>query len=237
MRVVPAARARAKLTLPLNSGRRSAVRSGVPGRIPPLVRVVFAAFLFVFATPPRAGIEAPSPGQSGAVKAARFVEAFSTRAVAVLQDDRLTEAERDEAFRRMLLDGFDTFGGARFALSQGWRRADERQRAEYVRLFREEILRMGKRFFEDYQGETLTVQRTRPFGYDKFLVETKLSNLDAMIDDIDFLVRKEDGEFRIVDMYFEGQSVLQAYRSEFVGRMFRAGVPGVLRMLRRSVDR
>ncbi len=46
------------------------------------------------------------------------------------------------------------------------------------------------------------------------VVESKLSNPDARINDIDFVVRKTGNRFQILDVRFEGISLLDSYRSE-----------------------
>lgn len=162
-----------------------------------------------------------------------FVETFVAQAVAILTNQSLPPERRDEAFRAMLLAGFDTYGGARFALGRGWRMATRDQRDEFVTLFRRELLRMAKELFEGYaEGEVLEVVRVQPLGAGKFMVETKLTNPDARIDDIDFLVRKSGARLQIVDVQLEGFSLRETYRREFVGPLFQGGVERVLRLLR-----
>ncbi len=176
----------------------------------------------------RVGLE-----ESDVVAVTSFVETFVAQAVAILTNESLPPERRDEAFRAMLLAGFDTYSGARFALGRGWRMATQDQRDEFVTLFRRELLRMAKELFEGYaEGEVLEVRRVQPLGAGNFMVETKLTNPDARIDDIDFLVRKSGARLQIVDVQLEGFSLRETYRTEFVGPLFQGGVEGVLRRLR-----
>lgn len=173
------------------------------------------------------------PAESDAVAVSRFVDSFVAQAVAVLTDASLAPERRDKAFRAMLLAGFDTAGGARFALGRGWRIATPEQREEFVALFREELLGKAKELFEGYQvGEVLEVRRVRPAGAGKFMAETKLTNPEARITDVDFLVRKSGAHLQIVDVRLAGFSLRNAYRSRFVGPLFQGGVEQVLRQLR-----
>lgn len=172
-------------------------------------------------------------GGSDAAAVTRFVETFVDQTVAVLTDKTLAPEQRDAAYRAFLLAGFDIDGGARFALGRGWRIATSEQRAEFVALFRVELLAKAKELFEGYQpGEVLEVRRVRPAGSGKFMAETKLTNPEARIDDVDFLVRKTGAEMQIVDVRLEGFSLRDAYRSRFVGPLFQGGVEQVLRQLR-----
>jgi ABC-type transporter MlaC component len=170
---------------------------------------------------------------SDAAAVTRFIEAFVADAVAILSDRALAPEARDEAFRAMLLAGFDTYGGARFVLGRGWRVATRDQRDEFVALFRAELLGKAKELFEGYEeGEVLEVVRVRRLDSGKFTVATKLTNPEARIDDVDFLVRRSGARLQIVDVRLEGFSLRETYRREVVGPLFHGGVERVLRMLR-----
>lgn len=202
------------------------------------VLAAFLAALLATAQSARGQAGAAEEGRAGllesdAVAVSRFVDSFVAQAVAVLTDGSLAPERRDEAFRAMLLAGFDTYGGARFALGRGWRIATPEQRDEFVALFRAELLGKAKELFEGYQpGEVLEVQRVRPAGTGKFIAQTKLSNPAARITEVDFLVRKSGTHLQIVDVRLAGFSMRDAYRSRFVGPLFQGGVEQVLRQLR-----
>jgi phospholipid transport system substrate-binding protein len=181
---------------------------------------------------PAAGETVQAATAERSAEAARHVEDFALGAAALLSDTSLSEARRDESFRRLLLQGFDTRGGARFALGHGWRAASEAQREEFVRLFQKDLLRTAKVLFEGYEGELLEVERVLPWGESQVFVESRLTNPEARIDDVDFRMGHAEGGFQIIDVHLEGLSVLSAYRSEFVDRLFRGGVEGVIELLR-----
>lgn len=216
--------------------RRPTVRAG------PLRHFsTFAATLLVALHAPAAQPRAHSNDRTALANAdpapvVRFVQSFTARGAALLRDGSLAADQRDNALRAMLLDGFDTKGAARFALGRGWRTATATQREEFVALFRKELLHKGKELFKDYEGEVLKVQRVQRMGPDTLMVETRLSNPAARINDVDFVVRKTRTELRIVDVRLEGFSMLDAYRTEFVPVLMQGGVERVLRQLRTHAD-
>jgi len=173
------------------------------------------------------------PKDSDTVALTAFLESFVSGAVAILTNESLLPERREEAFRTMLLEGFDTYGAARFVLGRGWRLATRDQRDEFVALFREELLRKAEELFEGYEeGEVLEVVRVQRLDTGKFMVATKLTNPEARINDVDFLVRKSGARLQIVDVRLEGFSLRETYRREFVGPLFQGGVERVLRRLR-----
>lgn len=214
-----------------NLGRLPVVKAGPLCRRLTLVAALMAGSQATLAqSRPAGGGQAP---EGDAAAAARFVESFATRGAALLRDHSLSAEARDKAFRAMLLEGFDTAGGARFVLGRGWRTATPGQRDEFLALFRQDLLRKAKTLFKGYEGEDLAVRRVRRLEPEEFLVETRLSNPDARIGEVDFLVRKEGAGLQIVDVRLEGFSLLNAYRRRFVAPLMQGGVERVLRLLRR----
>ena len=195
----------------------------------PVLIVALALLVAAVPSPSAAGVPVASD-LAGA--AARHVRELAERSLAVLYDESLSAAQRDELFRGLFLEGFDTRRSARYVLSQGWRKADERQREEFVVLFREELLQLGKSLYSHYKDGTMEIERVRLWAGDEFLVETRVSGAKTGITDIDFVVSMVEGEPRIVDVRFQGLSVLETYRAEFIQQVFRGGVEGVLRGLR-----
>jgi hypothetical protein len=89
---------------------------------------LFAALLAGAQSLATAAEESTDDDDIGEVAAVtRFIETFVADAVAILSDRALAPEARDEAFRAMLLAGFDTYGGARFVLGRGWRVATRDQ--------------------------------------------------------------------------------------------------------------
>lgn len=202
--------------------------------------VVLAACALSLAPAPKASaaIDDCCPvGEVEATAATTFVHAFIDRGVAVLRDESLTRQERDAVFHDLILTCFDTEFASQFALGRGWRMASQKQRDEYRRLFREDMLRIGNRLFRSYEDETLEVMRVVPQDGGDLFVHTRLTNPESAVRDVDFRLRAYDKGYLIIDVQLEGFSLLSAYRSEFVGRLLQGGVEGVLEMLRQRIAR
>lgn len=199
------------------------------------VVAVVAAHALGMATAP--GVSASSVGCATGAAADRtdpeaFIHAFIERGVAVLRDKALGREERDAIFRNFIIECFDVEFASQFALGRGLHMASRKQLEEYHRLFREDMLRIGNRLFRGYDDETLEVMRIVPHESGDLFVYTRLTNPESAIRDVDFRLRPHDGGYRIIDVQLEGFSLLSAYRSEFVGRLLKGGVEGVLEMLR-----
>lgn len=166
--------------------------------------------------------------------AAAFVQSFVERSVTVLNDQSLPRDRREAAFRKLLLEGFDTDLAGRLALGRGWAIANSVQQKEFLGLFRDDVLRLALRFFDEYEeGESLDVVRIVPVGGGDLMVRTRHSNPAVTINEVDFRLRRHGGGFRIVDVWLEGLSIVNLYRNEYINFIFEGGVEGLLEKLRR----
>jgi phospholipid transport system substrate-binding protein len=93
--------------------------------------------------------------------AAAFLRAFSDRAITMLTDDSLSKEERSREFRSLLQSGFDMERIGRAVLGRYWRAASPEQRAEFLRLFEDFVVRVYAGRLSADSGETLEVGATR----------------------------------------------------------------------------
>ncbi len=92
------------------------------------------------------GSGAPRPAvAAGPGDPAIFVREFSVQAIGVLADHGLSAAHREQAFRELLIDGFDVKAISRFVLGRYWRKATEAERAEFTGLFEDLIVATGEK--------------------------------------------------------------------------------------------
>ncbi len=88
--------------------------------------LVFAAFL-------------PASAQAGE-EAGEFVKELGDSAIRLLTSNGLADAERETRFRALFRTKFDVERIGRFTLGKHVRRADEKQLAEFLRLFEDFIV-------------------------------------------------------------------------------------------------
>jgi phospholipid transport system substrate-binding protein len=95
-----------------------------------------------------------SPPVSATVPAdaARFIEGLGQRAVALFdQSDQPAEA-KEEQVRRLLAENFDLDKIGQFVVGRYWQTMSPDQRASYLRLFREFVLRSYAHNLGGYSG-------------------------------------------------------------------------------------
>jgi len=164
--------------------------------------------------------------------ARQFVSQLSQDAINVLNDISMTQDERDSAFRALLKEGFDLSYIGKLVLGRHWRNASRDQRAEYDEIFPEYVLRIYAGRLNERGDEEFQVLDTVPAGKRDVYVRSEVVRPDGPPVAADWRVRKQDGEFKIVDLKIEGISMVLTQRDEFAARVSQVGIDGLLQDIR-----
>ena len=167
-----------------------------------------------------------------------FVQGLGDEAVAALEDSiNSTFAEREAAFREVMVRGFDIPIVARFVLGRHWRAASKEQRAEYMAIFVDFIVRVYASRFDSYGGELFTARSVINDESGDKIVRAQIvrpSGGDPI--NVDFRVRMRDEGYKVIDVSVEGISMLHTHRVEFASVVNRKGIDGLLGDLRARVE-
>ncbi len=204
-------------------------RGGLAGRRQ--IVVSLAVLLFSFSA-------ASVPANATDAEAGEFILSLGERAVSVLSDkENTTFAEREFAFRQILVQGFHINTISRFVLGRHWRSATKAQRHAYNDVFVDFIVRVYASRFDSYNGERFEILEIIASGAEgDTIVRTRiLRPSGATPVGVDFRVRVIDGSYKIVDVTVEGISMLHTHRVEFASVINRRGMDGFLDELRAQV--
>ena len=179
----------------------------------------FAVGLLVVAT------VAPRSASAVDEQAARaFIDDLGRRTISVLETPDLSYEEARQRFRALFLEGFDTQTIGRFVLGRYWRGASEAQRSTYQQLFEDMVVETYTRRFNEYSGESLRVEGSRPEGDNDAMVRSQIVSPNGGPPvAITWRVREQNGDFKIVDVVIEGISMSVTQRNEFSSIIQRNG--------------
>ena len=179
----------------------------------------------------------------GSVQAAdsagEFIQNLGERAVGVLRDkENTTFAEREFAFRNILVEGFHIKTISRFVLGRYWAKATDEQRATYNDVFVDFIVRVYASRFDAYDGEVFEITQAIESEIEgDTIVRTQILRPSGSAPiGVDYRVRKIDGNYKVVDVNVEGISMLHTHRVEFASVINRKGMDGFLEELRAQVE-
>jgi len=168
--------------------------------------------------------------QTGAASGEQFVRSLGDDVIDILKTTEGVE-QRKKKFHDIFTNAFDVESMAQFAAGSYWRRTDDRQKQEYIKLFGDYVASLYATKFSDYSGQSFKVTNERAAG-DNIAVEGTIVQGQKPPVRIDFRLRKSSANFKIVDVYVEGMSLLITKRDEFMTVLSREGMDGLLQRLR-----
>ena len=172
--------------------------------------------------------------------AVAFVRSVGEEVIAILGNkDTSTFAEREAAFRDVMVRGFDVPLVTRFVLGRHWKSATDEQRSEFSAIFLDFLARVYASRFDSYSygGEQFTVRSAIADESGDTIVRARVARPSgADPAELDFRVRTRDGNHKVVDLYVEGISMLLTHRVEFSSVINRKGIDGLLRDIRERIE-
>ena len=132
----------------------------------------------------------------------------------------------------LLQDGVDVNNGdARkspdLVLARNWKRFTDAQKAEYVEEFKKYLTNSYGSRIERYDQQKVEIvgEREEPRG--DVVIQTKIVGGEFEGTLVDYRLRKQKGEWRVIDVVIEGISMVSNYRDQFKS-IVSAGGPELL---------
>ena len=207
----------------------NAVESGSRLAVPRfLFLAVVALVLVASATPAGAG--------NTVLEAGKFVERLGEKAIAQLTPKDISKAERVKRMRELLDEAFDVPVIGKFVLGIYWRRATEKQRAEFLELYETVLAHSYAGLFKQYSGEAFTVTKERPVAGGGAIVYGYISQPTGAPIPFELRVKRSSSTHKAVDIKVEGVSMPLTHRKEYSSVIRRSGgkVEGFLEGLRKK---
>jgi len=181
-----------------------------------------------------AGSAAPSAPEA-------FIETMGADVIAVLADKSLDQPKRETRFREMLQSSFDAETTGRVVLGRYWNQATEQERQTFQPLYRDYLIRIYASRFSKFNGEKFVVKGTRPESDGDTIVQSEIQPpaSGGSTYTVNWRVRKEGDNYRIVDVMADGVSLLVTHNQEFSSIIQNNGgkVQGLLDALKQRAAR
>ncbi len=141
------------------------------------------------------------------------------------------ESRRTELLK-LLDNNFDFDGMARSSLGSYWKKLKPDQRERFVALFHQRLERRYVKIIEDYSGAQINFLRENGSGPDQTEVYTQVVNpILAQPLELNYLLRRKDGAWKVYDLDIAGISEVDSYRTEYVQIIDSHGYDALLKKL------
>ena len=195
--------------------------------IPKRCLILLTVLALIFALP-QAATATDSPSD--------FIQTVGQNAINSLTNKEVTQAKREDLFRKILHQTFELKLIARFALGRFWRRASKAQQTEYIGLFEDFIVKAYAARFANYKGENFIVGKIRNLNKRDSLVQSEVMLANGRKIRVHWRVRNGKA-LKIVDVLIEGVSMAITQRDQFSAIINQNGgkIDGLLIALRKKM--
>ena len=180
-------------------------------------RILFVFLIVTFFSVPCRGASDFASGAETLVET-MAEEAFSSLA------GEMEKSEREKRFKEIMHRYIAFKGVAKWVLGRTWRKASKEQQDRYLELFERLMITTYAHRFENNSGEKLKISKTEIVNKLDALVFSKLSRPDAAKPlNVDWRIRANEGNYKIVDILVEGISLAKTQRAEFASVIRKNG--------------
>jgi phospholipid transport system substrate-binding protein len=171
--------------------------------------------------------------------ASKFISNLANDAIAMLSDKTMALDDRIRRFRQLMNANFDVPEIAKFVLGKYWRVATPDERVEYTKLFEDYVVDIYATRFQDYNGEQLKVNSAVGADDGGAFVSSAIvrTNGGAPVK-VDWKLKSDGPNFKIVDVLVEGVSMSVTQRDDFAAAIQARGgkVAGLIDLLKQKVQ-
>lgn len=164
--------------------------------------------------------------------AAAFVQSMGNKALTSLTAKELSGPVRAQRVRSLLRENFDIKTIGRFVMGPAWRDATEAQKAQYLDLFEDMIVKTYSRRFSDYSGQSFEVTGANKISDKDSMVKSRITQKDGAPVLVNWQVRNKGGSMKVVDVLVEEISMSVTQRSDFAAVIQSGGIDGLIKTLK-----
>lgn len=177
-----------------------------------LARAAAAALVVVVSSLAAPGVRAATESEAGA----RAVIAETVEEVlAVLRNKSVPSEDRIRSLEQIVYGRFDLYVMSRLVLARNWKRFSEEQKEQYVAEFKQYLTNSYGARIDRYDQQEVNIigEREEPRG--DVVVQTKILGGEFEGALVDYRLRKQGSEWRVIDVVIEGISMVSNYRDQF----------------------
>jgi len=154
-----------------------------------------------------------SAGDRGATE---VVEKLHSGLLAVMKDgDKIGYQGRYDQLAPVINSSFDMPFISRTVLGKYWETFNSEQRSRFVEAFTQLSIATYAANFKSYSGERFKVISEEEVSGGRILVQTQLIKSDGGKVELDYLLHRADGEWRVINVIAEGVSNLALKRADY----------------------
>jgi phospholipid transport system substrate-binding protein len=178
----------------------------------------------------------PAAQAQSAADARALVQNMADRALKVLADKSMSEAEREKQFGELFRQNFHIRSIGIFVLGRHWRRATPAQRKAYLEVFERLIVKTYSVRLSKYAGEKFVIRAASGPEGGAYSVDSVVLQEGRSPIPLRWLLRRSKEGLKIVDVVIENLSMAQTQRDDFAAILRQRGsIDGLIAALKEKM--
>jgi phospholipid transport system substrate-binding protein len=170
-----------------------------------------------------AGTLAAQPARA-AEDASAFVADLGRQAITIMKDPAISKADRQHRFAALMAEDFDLPKISQFVLGNYWQAASEAERQEFTAAFGAYMTNVYSTRFSEYNAGSFRVTTQLVTSPTTTMVSSEITRVSTGEPiDLDWIVAKIPGSYKVIDITAAGMSLSRAQREEFSSVVHRNG--------------
>lgn len=181
-------------------------------------------------------LAAAGPALAQQQGASQVIERLDNALLDVMRNAAIGYRGRAERLRPVLLQTYDIALMGQLAVGRTWPTTPPEQQRQLVQLFGEFSVATYASRFNGYSGERFEILGEQPAGEGRVLVRTQIVRAGDRPVPINYLLRRDGGTWKVVDVFLDNTiSEVARRRSEFGSVIARGGMEALLQSLRERI--
>ncbi|MFN8643758.1 MAG: ABC transporter substrate-binding protein [Candidatus Binatia bacterium] len=164
----------------------------------------------------------------------QVVDALANQVIAVLKDGHLDTAQKRSQVEQIAYGAIDFATLSKLVLARNWPKFSPPQREAFEQEFRQHLSMTYGRNVDNYKNEKVDILGERPEQRGDVTVQTKIVRGGGGSEDVvvDYRLRQDAGQWKIIDVIIEGVSLVSNFRSQFQDIVANGGPDRLLALLK-----
>ena len=158
----------------------------------------------------------------------KYVHTLITDSLGILNEATSNAKAREQKVRAMLSQNLDAVWMGRFSLGREVKTLPAEKLQKFLDTYIKYVVSSYSNAINSYKGEKVKVKSVDTLSGDFFMVKSNVVKADGNVINVDYLVHKVNGVYKVCDIITEGISLVNSQRSEYSGIINNTGVDNLI---------
>jgi phospholipid transport system substrate-binding protein len=164
------------------------------------------------------------------------IEKVTTDAISALRDPKLSIDDKRQKIKEIAYANINFDVMARLSLGRYYRDLSDADRTQYLAEFKEHLTNTYGHTTDDYDNEDVKITGDRKevdgdWNVSTHILGVKENKPNQEVADVEYRLRQQDGQWKIIDLTIDGVSLVSNFRSQFQDIMTNGGIDQLLKLL------